>query len=70
MNTPTKAVTVAEQSFWIQEQAPAGNFFDSVGLPKRYTLAQAKKQARQWAKFKAGRSVVRLVVRTDVVVQD
>ena len=64
----TYPVTKAEQSFWIQEQAPAGNFFDSIGLDPRTTLKDAKRQTRSWAKGNDRK--VRLVVRTDVVVLD
>lgn len=56
-----------EQSYWIQEQAPAGNYFDSIGFPPGTSRKHAVKELRQWQKAWPKR-VCRLVHRTDVEV--
>ena len=58
-----------EGRYWIQEQAPAGNFFDSIGLDPRTTEAEALNRFRSHKAYALKRGgVVRLVVRNDVVI--
>jgi hypothetical protein len=52
-----------EKQYWIQEQAPAGNYFDSVGLDPRTTEEQAKAALNSWRKTFPTRKV-RLVIKT------
>ncbi len=54
--------------YWIQEQAPDGGFFDSVGLDASTDLESAKAQARSWAKSFPNR-IVRLIIRNDTVIE-
>lgn len=55
-------------SYWIQEQAPNGGFFDSVGLALGTSEAEAITQARMWRRSWPNR-VVRLVARTNTVIE-
>lgn len=50
--------------YWIQEQAPAGNFYDSVGLGAADTLEKAINEALSWQESFPDR-VVRLIERVD-----
>lgn len=56
-----------KQSYWIQEQAPAGNYFDSIGLPPTTTKVAAIKELRSWQRTFSNR-VCRLIRRTDEVI--
>jgi hypothetical protein len=55
-------------TYWIQEQAPAGNYFDSIGFHPDKTEQDALQDLREWRKTFPKR-VCRLVRRTDVVVK-
>lgn len=55
--------------YWIQEQAPAGNFFDSVGLSPGTVEDEAIAEFHSWRKTFPNRQC-RLVARTDTVVAD
>jgi hypothetical protein len=57
-----------EVTLWIQEQAPAGNYVDSIGLDPRTTEAEALVELRGWRETFPKRAC-RLVRRTDVVVK-
>jgi len=54
--------------YWIQEQAPDGGYFDSVGLCPGQDLETAKAAALAWAKTFPDRKI-RLIVRVDTVVE-
>lgn len=56
-----------EQQYWIQEKAPAGNYFDSIGLPKLATQAMAIAQLKSWQEEFPDRKV-RLIMRLDIPV--
>jgi len=53
-------------TYWIQEQAPAGNYFDSIGFPEETSLEHAvgefEGHVKAWPK-----RTCQLVRRTDVV---
>jgi hypothetical protein len=51
------------RQYWIQEQAPAGNYFDSVGLDPRTTEEQAFDCLRSYRKTFSERKF-RLVRKT------
>lgn len=62
-----KAANAAPVRYWIQEQAPAGNFADSVGLRTGCSDAEAITRFRAWqSSYPEG--VFRLITRTDTVV--
>ena len=52
-----------ERQYWIQEQAPSGDYFDSIGLNPRTNLAEAEQQLRDWHKAFPERTI-RLVLKT------
>jgi hypothetical protein len=56
-----------KKTYWIQEQAPAGNYFDSIGFPEGTSEEYARQQLSDWEKAFPKR-VCQLVLRTDVVV--
>lgn len=66
-----------ERKFVIQEQAPAGNYFDSIGLDGRLTFWEALEKYRAWrdsfCKARLTRYPAvpgsRLVLRMDAVVE-
>jgi hypothetical protein len=51
-----------EKQYWIQEQAPNGGYFDSVGLDPRTTEEQAKAALKSWRDTFPKRNV-RLVIK-------
>lgn len=57
-----------EGKYWIQEQAPSGNFYDSIGLDSKTTEEEAMNtlevMKRNWGPFHN----FRLVIRKDTVV--
>ena len=53
-----------EITYWIKEQAPSGNYYDSLGLPGR-TREQAIAELNSW---KAQNETAILVVRVEVQV--
>jgi hypothetical protein len=59
---------LTEQSFWVQEQAPAGNYFDVLGTPN--LDQRSLKTAQDYVHYVniQGRKA-RIVLRTDVVIQ-
>ena len=61
--------TKPETQYWIQEQAPAGNYFDSVGLDPRTTKEQAIEARNSWTNTFPARKV-RLVLKTSVVIAE
>jgi hypothetical protein len=57
-----------EHQYWIQEQAPNGGYYDSIGLPVHTGEKEAKEQFRVWAKCFPNRNC-RLVIKTIVQVE-
>lgn len=52
-----------EQSYWVQQIAPAGNFYDVLGT------GDDLKAAQDYAKYTRGQGYkTRIVLRTDVVI--
>lgn len=55
------------ETFWIQAQAPAKNWYDILGLPLLCTRTQALQQLRDWRRS-FPKTAYRLIVRVDVVI--
>jgi hypothetical protein len=60
--------TNMETQYWIQEQAPAGNYFDSIGLDPATTEEQAISFLQSWKNTFPERKV-RLVLKTTELVR-
>jgi hypothetical protein len=57
-----------ETTYWIQEEAPAGNYFDSVGFQLGTTEAEAIRRLKNWQRSWPTRTC-RLIQRTDIVIK-
>lgn len=53
--------------YWIQEQAPNGEYFDKIGMPGQSETA-ALAQLRSWRQT-FPHQIVRLILRKDIVVK-
>ena len=59
-----------ETQYWIQEQAPAGNYFDSIGLDPATTEEQAISFLQSWKNtFPERKFQFRLVLKTTELVR-
>lgn len=56
-----------EQSFWIQKQAPDGNFVDHTGFPYGWTREQVMAKFKEQIEFNT-ENTFRLILRTDTVI--
>ena len=56
-----------ETQYWIQEQAPAGNYFDSIGLDPATTEELARIAMTSWRETFPERKF-RLVIKTTSVI--
>lgn len=61
---------IEEKSFWIQQRAPAGNYYDSLGLHKGCTREEAIKELQGTREHWKGypQHQFRLIERTDTVI--
>lgn len=56
-----------KSTYWIQDSTQSGSYYDSIGFDKTVTLAEAKKEFKDWQKSFPHRHS-RLIKRTDKII--